>query len=120
MGPVAHVFQGLFPCRFEQITERTFEKGKKTEEYPRTVNKGDKFIVNVVCKHRFYLEAFKSCSKYGRVLFRDGQTIVAAGVVLSVTYGKSENVYIQKCTKGPKKNKVSLTAGRLTKGIQST
>ena len=134
-SPLSHVHQSMFRTNwisFEKTVSR--KSGKTIKMNPDILEKGDVAIIECELVTTYiYLLSFKENQQYGRIVFRDGTTIVAAGVILSVnnidsvTYDNQKRykywMYGKRDPKRKSKTKKTITnvkntssgTGRLTK-----
>ena len=86
--PISHVNQTMFLSKWTFFEKNLSKKtGNSIKIRPDFLTKGDLAVIECELITPFiYLQPFKENQQFGRIFFRDGYTIVAAGVILSVEY----------------------------------
>ncbi|VEU19837.1 DEKNAAC100324 [Brettanomyces naardenensis] len=84
-SPVLDCHTAHIACRFDQLLEKIDRRtGKKTEDLPKSVKRGDAAIVKMVPTKPMCVEAFTDYPPLGRFAVRDMRQTVAVGVIKSV------------------------------------
>jgi len=101
--PVIDVHTAHVACRFAEIQCKMDRRsGKKTEDNPKSLKKGDAGMVKMVPTKPLCVESFAEYAPLGRFAVRDMRQTVAVGIIKSVE-------------KGPADGKVSKSAAKATK-----
>ena len=123
IAPTCHVSQTMFESKWDFIEKTVSKTGEDLVHFPYEIVKGD--VAIVACKvitPFIFLVPFKDNRQFGRIFFRDGSTIVAAGVILTVEYTDFNTFKANAKAKNPKKLDATLNfacgSGRLTKSVR--
>ncbi len=84
-SPVVDCHTAHIACKFEELIEKIDRRtGKKTEDHPKSIKRGDAAMVKMVPSKPMVVESFKDYPPLGRFAVRDMRQTVAVGVVRSV------------------------------------
>lgn len=112
---------------FQRIVSK--KSGKVIQNFPLTLKKGNVAFVECRALQSVYVATFASFPHFGRILLRDGHTILAAGVVTEIlektdafyqitNFKKTSKRQNPKKKSKPKKETQNSGTGRLTKGAR--
>ncbi|QPG76507.1 translation elongation factor EF-1 alpha [Brettanomyces nanus] len=93
-SPVLDCHTAHISCRFDELLEKIDRRtGKKTEDHPKSIKRGDAAMVKMVPTKPMCVEAFTDYPPLGRFAVRDMRQTVAVGVIKSVV--KTDKVAIK-------------------------
>ncbi len=85
-APVLDCHTAHIACKFLELLEKIDRRsGKKLEDNPKMVKKGDAAIVNMKPSKPMCVESFSEYPPLGRFAVRDMKQTVAVGVIKGVT-----------------------------------
>jgi len=91
--PLIHVHNARVPCEFFRIKEKRDRKtGRKLEDFPAFVKRGDACIVRMRPKRPLCVETIYQCGPLGRFIIRDLGMTIAFGIVQDVEYVPEQTV----------------------------
>lgn len=84
-SPVVDCHTSHIACKFEELLEKIDRRtGKKTEDHPKFIKRGDAAMVKFVPSKPMVVESFKDYPPLGRFAVRDMRQTVAVGVIKEV------------------------------------